>query len=269
MKFAYLLLVLLASCSFERDYIHIVGSSSMYPIMTKISEDFADKYNYKTPIIESIGTGAGINLFCSGIGNKYPDAVNASRHIADSEIKQCKSNGIADIGKIIVSKDSLIVVASKENDIIPDNISMAELYGILSDKNIKTWKNTKSDIYIYGPDSNSGNYEILLEKVIKPNCKDKICDIRSDKIYIESSNNQNIVISKVVNAGKSSGSIAIIPSDFYESNKSALRVLKINDLSYDDKNYPISRELIIYYKADIAKKNNKFNKFIEYLKSRD
>lgn len=261
--------MLLISCSFERDYVHIVGSSSMYPIMTKISEDFAMQYSYKTPIIESIGTGAGINLFCSGMGTKHPDAVNSSRYITESEINRCKKNGINNINKIVVSKDSLILVAAKNNNIIPDDISLSELYDILSNVNRKKWKNTELDIYIYGPDSNSGNYEILLEKIINPLCKDsKVCNIRSDKVYIESSSNQNVVINKVVNSGNDSGSIAIIPSDFYESNKSSLKAIKINGLQYNNKAYPISRELLLYYKSDLSEKRKDFSNFIKYIRLR-
>jgi phosphate transport system substrate-binding protein len=46
-----------------RDYINIVGSSTVYPFATVVAEQFGKTSQYKTPKIESTGSGGGLKLF--------------------------------------------------------------------------------------------------------------------------------------------------------------------------------------------------------------
>ena len=50
----------------QRDQIRIVGSSTVYPFSTKVAEQFGRTTKFKTPVIESTGSGGGIKLFCAG-----------------------------------------------------------------------------------------------------------------------------------------------------------------------------------------------------------
>ena len=68
-----------------RDMISIVGSSTVYPFSTAVAEQFGKTGSFKTPKIESTGTGGGFKLFCGGVGVNFPDISNASRAIKDSE----------------------------------------------------------------------------------------------------------------------------------------------------------------------------------------
>jgi phosphate transport system substrate-binding protein len=63
----------------------IVGSSTVYPFTTAVAETFQRANPGTSVIVESTGTGAGIKLFCSGVGEKFPDMVNASRPMKKSE----------------------------------------------------------------------------------------------------------------------------------------------------------------------------------------
>ena len=67
-----------------RDQIRIVGSSTVYPFSTAVAEQFGRGGKFKTPVVESTGTGGGLKLFCSGIGDAFPDIANASRRITAS-----------------------------------------------------------------------------------------------------------------------------------------------------------------------------------------
>ena len=62
-----------------RDQISIVGSSTVYPFATIVAEKFGQSSGFKTPVIESTGSGGGLKLFCAGIGLEHPDITNASR----------------------------------------------------------------------------------------------------------------------------------------------------------------------------------------------
>jgi phosphate transport system substrate-binding protein len=77
-----------------RDYISIVGSSTVYPFATVVAEQFGKTSGFKTPKIESTGSGGGFKLFCSGVGVEHPDITNASRAMKKSEYDTCQSNGV-------------------------------------------------------------------------------------------------------------------------------------------------------------------------------
>ena len=61
-----------------RDHISIVGSSTVYPFATVVAEQFGKSTRFRTPKIESTGSGGGFKLFCTGVGVEYPDITNAS-----------------------------------------------------------------------------------------------------------------------------------------------------------------------------------------------
>ena len=67
-----------------RDSITIVGSSTVYPFTTTVAEQFGRQGKFKTPKVESTGTGGGLKLFCNGVGPQYPDIANASRRACQS-----------------------------------------------------------------------------------------------------------------------------------------------------------------------------------------
>ena len=75
-----------AAAQSARDYISIVGSSTVYPFSTTVAEQFGKSSSFKTPKVESTGTGGGIKLFCAGVGVQHPDIANASRRIKASEV---------------------------------------------------------------------------------------------------------------------------------------------------------------------------------------
>ena len=97
-----------------RDYISIVGSSTVYPFATVVAEQFGKTTQFKTPKIESTGSGGGLKLFCSGVGVEYPDMTNASRRIKNSEVELCNKNGVKDIIEIKIGYDGIVLANSKK-----------------------------------------------------------------------------------------------------------------------------------------------------------
>ena len=87
--------------SAARDYITVVGSSTVYPFATVVAERFGKSTQFKTPKIESTGSGGGLKLFCQGVGTQHPDVTNASRRIKSSEVDLCASNGVKDIVEVL------------------------------------------------------------------------------------------------------------------------------------------------------------------------
>ncbi|MEO6582603.1 MAG: substrate-binding domain-containing protein, partial [Sphingomicrobium sp.] len=111
-KFIYaaglLAAVSLPSAADARSQMRAVGSSTVYPFAKAVAERVA-RANPRlgTPIIESTGTGAGMKLFCAGVGERFPDIENASRRMKASEAKLCASNGVTKVTEIQVGLDGV------------------------------------------------------------------------------------------------------------------------------------------------------------------
>ena len=61
------IVILTAGAAEARDQLHIVGSSTVYPFSTAVAEEFGKSGKFKTPIVESTGTGGGLKRFCAGV----------------------------------------------------------------------------------------------------------------------------------------------------------------------------------------------------------
>src|SRR5215210_1815635 len=110
-----------------RTQMRAVGSSTVYPFAKIVAERIA-RANPRlgTPIIESTGTGAGMKLFCAGVGERFPDVENASRRMKASEAKLCAGNGVKQITEIQVGLDGVVLATAKGTPI--SGITQRDLY---------------------------------------------------------------------------------------------------------------------------------------------
>jgi len=175
----------LSCVSTASDQIKIVGSSTVYPFSTTVAEQFGKSTKFKTPIVESTGSGGGLKLFCKGIGKKHPDITNASRRIKKSEVKRCAENGIKEIVEVKVGYDGIAMANSKKaqklaltrKDIflalakdVPDG------KGKLKPNPYETWKDVNSSlpavkIEVIGPPPTSGTRDAFVELAMEGGCK--------------------------------------------------------------------------------------------------
>ena len=118
-------LITLSSISYAEDQIRIVGSSTVFPFSTAVAEEFGRSTKFKTPIVESTGSGGGMKLFCSGIGFEYPDITNASRRIKQNEYNTCSENGIRII-EVKVGYDGIVLANSKKGSLY--NLTTRDIY---------------------------------------------------------------------------------------------------------------------------------------------
>ena len=109
-----------------RDQIKIVGSSTVYPFATVVAERFGKTSGFKTPVIESTGSGGGLKLFCKGLGTEHPDITNASRRIKMKEVKKCANNGVTDITEIKVGFDGIAMANAKSGPKL--ELSLKDIY---------------------------------------------------------------------------------------------------------------------------------------------
>ncbi len=178
-----------SAVSASRDYISIVGSSTVYPFATVVAETFGKSTSFKTPKIESTGSGGGLKLFCNGVGLENPDITNASRRIKASEVKKCHGNGVTQIVELKVGYDGIALASSKEAKpmaLTTKDIFLALAKEIPDPKNPdggklvanpnQTWKDVNSSlpaikIRVLGPPPTSGTRDAFAELAMEGGCK--------------------------------------------------------------------------------------------------
>ncbi|MCF6282731.1 MAG: PstS family phosphate ABC transporter substrate-binding protein [Candidatus Polarisedimenticolaceae bacterium] len=176
----------------SRDYISIVGSSTVYPFATVVAEAFGKSTKYKTPKIESTGSGGGLKLFCAGVGVEHPDITNASRRIKKSEVERCAKNGVKEIIEVKVGYDGIAIANSNAAPLF--KLSRKDLYlalakqvpgpdGKLIDNPYKTWNDVNptlpnSKIEVLGPPPTSGTRDAFSDLVLGAGAK-KFSDLKA------------------------------------------------------------------------------------------
>lgn len=269
--------------SYARDYISIVGSSTVYPFATVVAENFGKSTKFKTPKIESTGSGGGLKLFCAGVGVEHPDITNASRRIKQSEIDACAGNGVKEIVEAKIGYDGITLANSKEAaqfDLTRKDIFLALAKDVPDPKGgdklvpnpYKTWKDVNADlsankIEVLGPPPTSGTRDAFVELAMEGGCKkfdfikamkkeDKkkykaVCHgVREDGAYIEAGENDNLIVKKLQANPKALG---IFGFSFLDQNADVIQGSKVDGVapefdSIADGSYPISRSLYYYVK---------------------
>ncbi|HEY1146255.1 MAG TPA: substrate-binding domain-containing protein [Allosphingosinicella sp.] len=268
-----------AGDSASRSQIRVVGSSTVYPFTTAVAERFAQSNpSFKAPIVESTGTGAGMKLFCAGVGAQFPDIENASRRIKESELADCEKNGVKQVIEIQVGIDGLAFIESNKAQSM--KLTLEDVYKALAanpygkPNTAKTWKDVNSAlpavaIQVYGPPPTSGTRDALAEMILEKGCdknpemkalkdsdsdrhKDICTKVREDGAYVEAGENDNLLVQKVE---ANPGAIGVMGYSFLEENADKVRGLPLNGVAptsatISSFEYPGARPLYIYVKGE-------------------
>jgi phosphate transport system substrate-binding protein len=264
-----------------RDQIRIVGSSTVYPFTTAVAENFGKASGMKTPVVEATGTGGGVKLFCSGVGEDTPDFVNASRPIKKAEFETCVKNGVTDIVEIKIGFDGLTLAtaaAGPDAAFTKQQLFMAlakqvpDKDGKLVDNPYKMWNEIDPSlpaekIEVLGPPPTSGTRDSFAELVLEKGAEKfeslaalKKSDakafeavwksVRTDGAYVEAGENDNLIVQKLEANPKAFG---IFGFSFLEENEGKIKAAKVEgeDPTYEtvaSGAYKVSRPLFIYAK---------------------
>ncbi|MDG2001713.1 MAG: substrate-binding domain-containing protein [Novosphingobium sp.] len=259
----------------SRDYITGVGSSTVYPFATAVAEKLVEGGG-KSPVIESTGTGGGMNLFCSGVGAEHPDVENASRRIKASEYEMCQTNGVKEIVEIQVGIDGIAFAEASNGQSM--KFTPEVVYKALASNPFgkpqaaKLWSDVDPSlpslpILVYGPPTTSGTRDALAELILEAGCKtnadmkalkdsDKdlykatCTEIREDGAYVDAGENDNLIVQKIAQNPKAVG---VFGYSFLEENGDKLKGIPMSgvDPTYEtisDFSYPGARPLYIYVK---------------------
>lgn len=276
-----LLAVSFAGQAAARDYISIVGSSTVYPFATVVAERFGKTSSFNTPKIESTGSGGGLKLFCNGIGVNFPDITNSSRRMKSSEFEKCEKNGVTDIVEVLIGYDGIAIANSASAPQL--KMSTRDLYLALAkdvpnpdgSENLvanpyTTWQDVNPDlpataIEVLGPPPTSGTRDAFAELAMEGGCKafefieaieknerKAACHtMREDGAYIEAGENDNLIVQKLV---ANPDAVGIFGFSFLDQNSDKVQssVIDGHEATFDsiaDGDYSISRPLYFYVKA--------------------
>ncbi|MBT8098750.1 MAG: substrate-binding domain-containing protein, partial [Gammaproteobacteria bacterium] len=258
-----------------RDYVYIVGSSTVYPFSTVVAERFGRGSDFKTPKVESTGSGGGIKLFCDGVGVDHPDIANSSRAIKQSEVEACAANGVSEIVEVKIGYDGIVIANAVDGADV--SVSRRDIFlalakrvpgrndGELIDNPYKTWADVKSDlpatrIEVLGPPPTSGTRDAFVELAMEGGCRSfgwidalratdsdrylSICHtIREDGVFIEAGENDNLIVQKLQ---ANPDAFGIFGFSFLDQNADKVKGAPVDGFvpTFDaiaDGKYPVSR----------------------------
>jgi phosphate transport system substrate-binding protein len=265
-----------------REYIYIVGSSTIYPFATTVAERFGRGTPYRTPKVESTGSGGGFKLFCDGIGVNYPDVTNSSRPIKRSELEACARNGVDGIVEVKIGYDGIVIASALDAPALV--LSREDLFlalakqvpgaaeGELIPNPHRKWSDIRPvlpdhDIEVLGPPPTSGTRDVLVELALQNGCMTidwiarlrdsdparfrQICHtIREDGAYVEAGENDNLIVLKLQSNALAHG---IFGFSFLDQNVDKIKGATVDGVAptFDaiaDGSYPVSRPLYFYVK---------------------
>ncbi|MFL6830713.1 MAG: substrate-binding domain-containing protein [Sphingomicrobium sp.] len=271
--------------------IRIVGSSTVYPFTKAVAEQFMKANPGINVTVESTGTGAGMKLFCGGVGGQNPDIEDASRAIKKSEYDTCQQNGVKTIIEVPVGIDGLTIIEANNGPAM--NLTQADIYKALAanpfgrgPNKAQTWKDVNPSlpavkIRVLGPPPTSGTRDSLADLYLEKGCdtdpamktlkksnedqhKDFCTKIREDGAYVEAGENDNLIVQKV---SSDPGTLGVLGYSYLADNADKVRPVKIAGVAPTEEtianlSYPGARKLFIYLKGEHMQAKPKMRDFV-------
>jgi phosphate transport system substrate-binding protein len=269
----------------------IVGSSTVYPFTKAVAEQFMRANPGINVTVESTGTGAGMKLFCAGVGKQHPDIEDASRQIKKSEYDSCIQNGVKTIIEVPVGIDGLTIIESNSGPGM--NLTQSDIYKALAANpfgkganTAQTWHDVNPSlpaikIRVLGPPPTSGTRDSLADLYLTKGCDTdpamqalkkandaqhtQVCTkIREDGAYVEAGENDNLIVQKVAT---DPGTLGVLGYSYLDDNADKVRPVKIagvtpTEATIADLSYPGARKLYVYIKGEHIAAKPKIRDFV-------
>lgn len=265
-----------ASSAQARDQIQIVGSSTVFPFSTAVAEQFGQKSEFKTPVVESTGSGGGMKLFCAGVGENTPDITNASRRIKQGEFETCQANGVTPV-EVKVGFDGIVLANAKAGADL--KLTLPQIFlalakevpvdGKLVANPYQKWSDIDpslpdAKIEVLGPPPTSGTRDAFSEIAMEGGCKGvdgakdlglekkKCHEVREDGAYIEAGENDNLIVQKLE---ANPNAVGIFGFSFLDQNADKIKGAAVDGTEPEFEaiaagDYPVSRSLFFYVKKE-------------------
>ena len=290
-----------ATAAAARDQIQVSGSSTVLPYSTIVAEVFGENMDFPVPVVESGGTGSGLQKFCEGVGANTIDIANASRPIRDAERETCTANGVTDIMEVRIGYDGIVFASAASG---PDfAYTPADWFNALSAKVVRdgqvvdntaaNWNEVNPDlpaqeILAFVPGTKHGTREVFEEKVILAGCEEsgameafvasgmdedaaeEACTtLRTDGRAVDIDGDYTETLARIES---SPNGIGVFGLSFYENNTDKLKVGTIGGVTPSTETiasgeYPVSRPLFFYAKAAHIGEIQGLKEFLEFFVS--
>ena len=267
----------LGGAAAARDQIRIVGSSTVFPYTQAVAEQYSASTGNPAPVVESTGTGGGMQIFCGGVGPDHPDITGASRAMKKSEYELCTQNGVDSITEVLLGFDGLSIAHSQSGpdlDLTKAQIFQAlaaevEVNGEVVANPYKSWSDIDPSlpdtaITVFGPPPTSGTRDAFVELVMAEGCeafpavealegdrKDEVCErMRQDGPFIEAGENDNLIVQRL---NSDANALGIFGYSFLYENQDTLKAVAVDGVAPSveaiaDGSYGVSRPLFFYVK---------------------
>ena len=260
-----------------RDHVRVVGSSTLFPYATMVAERFGRQGRWRTPIVESVGTGGGFRLFCAGVGVATPDIVDASRPMTAVEIADCRKHGVGAVVGIRVGLDGMLLANARSAPAF--SLTREQLFlavartvparGRLVPNPYRRWREISPalpdlPISIYGPAPNHGTRDAFVALAMVPACerfpeirvlqqavRQQYCQsVREDGAWIDISGDYALLFARLV---ANPDALGVIGFSYLERNRDQIKAATIDGIAPTIEaisawTYPLSRPLFIYVK---------------------
>jgi phosphate transport system substrate-binding protein len=268
-----------AGTAVARDQVQVAGSSTVLPYAKIVAEAFGEAFpDFKTPVIESGGSGAGIKQFCDGVGEDKLDIANSSRPMKADELASCKANGVAEVQEVKIGYDGIVFAtdingpdfAIEPVDIYKALAAQVVVDGALVDNPYTKWNEVNSafpdwEIAAYIPGEKHGTREVFEEKLLAVGCdKDALTAagvaegdltrsciaVRKDGKAVDIDGDYTETLARI---DSNKTGVGVFGLAFYENNADKLKVATIGNVvptveSISAGEYPVSRPLFFYVK---------------------
>jgi phosphate transport system substrate-binding protein len=262
---------------FARDRVRVVGSSTLFPLASRVAEVFGSQGRWPTPVVESLGTGGGFQLFCAGVGDATPDVTDASRPMASSEAADCARHGVGEVVGIRVGLDGMLFVNAKSAPAFA--LTREQLYravarrvprnGQLVLNPYHRWREISPElpdlpIRIYGPAPNHGTRDAFVALAVVPACerapevrslsaaeRQLACQaLREDGAWIDVNADYATLLRRLLADPQAMG---VLGFSYLDNNRDKLKAARIEGVdptpeSISAGTYPLARPLFLYVK---------------------
>ena len=271
-----------------RENLQIAGSSTVLPYAIIVAELFGDNFDYRTPVVEGGGSGAGRKKLCAGLGDATIDIANSSSRIKQSDIDECHKNGVTQIMEVRIGYDGIVFASAVDRArfaLTPRQIYLALAAQVNRDGTLvanatANWREVDAslpdqDILAFIPGTKHGTREVFDQKALLPGCKEtgaydlflaaatgaddeakkKAAETacfttRTDGRAVDIDGDYTETLARLQ---ANPNALGVFGLSFYENNTDKLQVASISGVmpsveTISSGDYPISRPLYFYVK---------------------
>jgi len=289
----------LPGAAFARDQIMLTGSSTVLPFANIVAEAFGQNTDFKTPVVEGGGTGAGIAKFCESADENSADIANASRKMKSGEVSLCNKNGVSKVKEVRIGYDGVVfasAVGGPAFAFTPSDWFHALAAEVLVDGKLVPNPYTKwsevdpklpdQEILAFIPGSKHGTREVFDVNVITKGCKnfgddkafkardgkaDACIALRTDGRVVEIDGDYTETLSRLK---ANPIAVGVFGLSFYENNTDTLRVATFQGVTPSKETiangkYRVSRPLFMYVKSQHLDVVPGLKEFVQFFLSDD